>query len=64
MLRVIPNRLKTKAEELLAEEQAGFRADRKTCGRTDLQLQSADQKASKISARPLPQLYRLQKNIR
>ena len=32
MLKVILNRLKPKAEEMIAEEQAGFRAGRNTTG--------------------------------
>ena len=39
MLKVILNRLKPQAEEIIAEEQAGFRA-RKKHHRTDLQPQN------------------------
>ena len=35
MLKVILNRLKTQAEDIIAEEQAGFRAERST---TDLRI--------------------------
>ena len=34
MLRVIPNRLKAKAEELLVEQKAGFRSGRSTAEQT------------------------------
>ena len=47
MLRVLLNRLKAKAEELLVEEQAGFKPGRSTVE----------------AARPVPQLHRLQEGV-
>ena len=54
MLRVILNRLKAKAEELLAEDQAGFRPGRST---------GEHRETPTTTARAVPQLRRLQEGV-
>ena len=58
MLRVILNRLKAKVEELLAEEQAGFRP-----GRSTVEQIFSSREALTTPARSAPQLHRLQKGV-
>ena len=59
MLRIIPSRLKAKAEELLAEELAGFRPGRSTV--TDRQWSSHHAEAPTTPARSVPQLNKNKK---
>ena len=55
MLKIILNRLKPQAEKIIAEEQAGFRAD--------LQPTHSLWEISSAPAWPLPCLHRLQKGL-
>ena len=59
MLRIILSRLKAKAEELLAEELAGFRPGRSTV--TDRQWSSHHAEAPTTPARSVPQLNKKKK---
>ena len=61
MLKIILNRLKPRAEKIIAEEKAGFRAGRST---TDLQPTHSMWEISPAPARPLPCLHRLQEGLR
>ena len=60
MLQVILIRLKAKAEELLAEEQAGFRRGRSAIGQI-LNVRMVIQKHLQHQRDSVPQLLRLQK---
>ena len=59
MLRVILNQLKAKAEELLAEDQAGFRLGWSTVE----QLFNSQVITLTTPAQSVPQLHRLQKGV-
>ena len=59
MLKIILNRLQAQAEEIIAEEQAGFRAGR----RTTIQSQNPLREISAASAESLPCLHRLQEGL-
>ena len=56
MLKVILNRLKTEAEELLAEEQAGVRPGRRTAEQI---FNSRLMEAYATPAKPVPQFHEL-----
>ena len=59
MLQAILNRLKAKAEELLAEEQAGWRPGRSTVEQI-FNLSSCHREATTTPPRSVPQFHRLQ----
>ena len=60
MLRVILNRLKIKAEELLAEELAGFRPEQST---VEAIFNTHNREAPVAPARSVPLLHRLQGGV-
>ena len=59
MLKIILNRLQPQAEEIIAEEQAGFRAGRST----NIQSQDPLRKIPAASAESLPCLHKLQEGL-
>ena len=63
MLRAFLNRLKAKAEELLAQEQADFRSGRSTVEQNDLRHLSHHREATTTPVRSVLQLHRLQEGI-
>ena len=60
MLKIILNRHQPQAEEIIAEEQAGFRARRST---TNIQSQDPLREIPAASAESLPCLHRLQEGL-
>ena len=61
MLKIILNRLQPHAEEIIAEEQAGFRAGRSTT--TDIQSRDPLREIPAASAESLPCLHRLEEGL-
>ena len=62
MLQVIPNPLKAKAEELLAEDQAGFRPGRSTVEQIFNGRVITEEHLLK-PVRCVPEFHRLQKGV-
>ena len=62
MLKIILNRLQPQAEEIIAEEQAGFRAGRSTTEQ-NIQSQYPLREIPAASAESLPWLHRLQEGL-
>ena len=63
MLRVILNRLKAKAEELLAEDQADFRRGRRTVEQIFISRVIIHREKPVTPTRFAPQLHRLQEGV-
>ena len=67
MLKIILNRLQPQAEEIIAEEQAGFRARKelhtKKHHRTNIQSQDPLREIPAASTESLPCLHRLQEGL-
>ena len=61
MLKILLNRLKPQAEKIITEEQANFRAGRRTQSRSSTYAFSV--RISPAPARPLPHLHRLQEGL-
>ena len=62
MLRVVINRLKAKAEQLLEEEQAGCRPGRSTVEQI-VNSGISTEKHLQTPARSVPQLHRFQESV-
>ena len=62
MLKIRPNRWKPKAEKIIAEEQAGFRAGRSTTEQT-INLLVLHEKHLLTPARPIPYRHRLKEGL-
>ena len=62
MLKIILNRLQPQAEEIIAEEQAGFRAGRSTTEK-NIQSQDRQREIPAASAESPPCLHRLQEGL-